>query len=829
MSSYYVLMLGKGSYNPTPQVLSYKSNCYFDWFGFSYPSAGIKEMSNSQAIFGIKDNDVYGEIMNQRKKSYAQNDYRLLQNIVLVTDESNDLLSKLKTNSEGSHALIFVSFVYANISSDRERRISAQNIKEIFRFTDDGQKLLDDVEENISVYSTFDHCEYIVVCDGSKVQLKHYLSFLKKLRAEKDICDILSLYGYNNGSAGYYNEKAVALIKYEDGLAMGGEDDGNNYTALGRFDHFKVIDEIDIWKLFDKLGNLNQNPNRCSKAFIGVKDSGCLLEDFGCLNFNSDDRYKKLIKKIQVAYDDCISAYSDSLDKDEETDSCLIGGLVEIKNMMISTLGRGISKYYVLCVVDSYVALLRFIKEKIILASTEDFERNYGAGRIDLRKQEILINLMNSYFNYIQLLSSSMLHNDRKFVSADPYQLSCFDMPPRLIAFYTAISYYMIKLLNTQSSDNYTVMLVPDFKHDIYVDSLTCNRDYEDERNIIIIHINEKSSYDILGTMKVIAHEIAHHVGQSTKHRQERAKCYVKCCIAMMITEAYKNVSEKDVWSITMGESPDKNFAMLVDMIYESFNFEKEFMLDDIREKDSWYYTDSVIRKFVNFWSHENDRDGAKAQQLRATFKEFLKQNSHFSVVGYREYIPEDEEIRYIIEGTIQTRNEEFTREFVSNILVQIFYKNFYRSEIGSVKQQENHISYPFFDSMMFLFRECMADVQMLSLLASISILRKYGKDKLPMQEKERENNAILQIRKSTVLNTFSDEIQEKTIEFDKSPAKRCSQKYICQNAVRYFNLVRTEKNIKHVVTALEDAATMEKVILEIDNVINHYLDDLVL
>lgn len=826
MSSYYVLMLGKGRYNSMPQVLSYKSNCYFDWFGFSYPSIETKEVSNSKAISGIMDNDVYGEIMNHRKKSYGQNDYRLLQNIVLVTDESRDLLSKLITNSKGTHPLIFVSFVYANISSNEERKISAQKIKEIFCSPEENEKLLEAAEENISVYSTFDHCEYVVVCDGEKVQLKHYLSFLKKLRAQEEVGDILSLYGYNDGFKGSYIEDAVALIKYEDGLMLGGEVEGNNYIALGRFDHFKVIDEIDIWKLFNELGKLSPNLNRYSKAFIGVKDTGYLSEDFG--KFNSDDeRYNKLINKIQAVYEDCISTYNSSLPKDEEPDSYLIGGLVEIKNMMISTLRRGISKYYVLCVVDSYIALLRFIKEKVVLATKEDIERNYGAGRIDLRKQEILVNLMNSYFNYIQLLSSSMLHNDRKYVNADPYQLSCFDMPPRLIAFYTAISYNMIRLLKQQPDNNYTVMLVPDFKHDIYVDPLTCNRDYDNERNIIIIHINEKSSYDIIGTIKVIAHEIAHHVGQSANQRQERAKYYIKCCIAMMIAEAYNNVSEKNVWRITMGESPDENFSMLVDMIYDAFSFDKEFMLDDIREKASWYYADSVIRKFVSFWSHENDKDGAKAQQLRTTFKEFLNRNSHFSSEGYREYIPEDEEIRYIVESTIQTQNEKYTRELVSNILVQIFYKNFYRCEISSVKQQENYISYPFFDSMMLLFREGMADVQMISLLASASILKEYDKDQLPNKEKERENNAILKIRKSTVFNTFIDEVIEKTIEFDKSSVKRCSQKYICQNAVRYFKYVRTRENIKDIVAALEDASTMENVIIEIDRVINQYLDDL--
>ena len=58
MASCYVLMIGKGNCIDSEAILSYKSNCYFDWFGFSYPFESMKENINLQPVCKLINNNV---------------------------------------------------------------------------------------------------------------------------------------------------------------------------------------------------------------------------------------------------------------------------------------------------------------------------------------------------------------------------------------------------------------------------------------------------------------------------------------------------------------------------------------------------------------------------------------------------------------------------------------------------------------------------------------------------------------------------------------------------------------------------------------------------
>lgn len=822
MASYHILMLGKGNYTKSEKEMTYKSSCYFDWFSFVSPIVGERRHSNSQSISEFINGNIYSKMQDKRITAHNSESYRLLQNILLMTDDDDDLLSRLMTKSEELHPLVFVSFVYTDISSDIKVKISEQIIVDVFN------TVVENGSQNIGVYSTFDHCEYIVVCDGSKIQLKQYVNFLMLLKKQEGIRDVLSIYGYNSEAENWLQEKTFALVKYEDGLNIESGEELKKYATLGRFDYFTIYNDVDTHTLFDTLEKSIDSDIRYKKVFIGIENLELFFDDHGDSNNSFDNRFEKLSDKIREKYDDCITAYKNSCAIGMKKDYNFIRGIVEIKNMLISTLNRGISKYYALCMLESFFSLLCFIKEKILLNDNYDYKYNCQPENVFFRKQEEIVDLMNSYFYYIQTLSSSMLHNERKFTNADPYQLSCFDIPPRLIAFYTAISYKIIKLLKTQETCDYTVMLVPDFKQDIYVDSLTRNRDYEKERNLIIIHINERASYDILDTIKVIAHEIAHHVGQSADSRRRRTELYVKCCIATLLKEIYNemccvsNGYQCDLWMITMGAESYSNFSKLVDCIYDEFDFELEFKINDIYAKESWYYSASVTQHFVDYCKNKIEKS-----KLKQVFKDFLINNCWYNEKGYLEFRTEESPFLNMLNNT---PNTPFFRDLITNLIAEEFGGCFCSCRFSNIDQQGDYTSYPFFKNLLYLFSEGMADVQMLSLIRSEYIHEKYTKEMSNISSDGAyvfSNEAIDIVRKSTVLNVFSNAVEDKSLEFDDSSIEKTSQKYICKKAIEYFNIVKSDKSIVEVVDIIEKTVLVKDLVREIDNVINQYLDEL--
>ena len=379
MASCYVLMLGKGAPISSPNLLSYKSDCYYDWFCFENISKGNNCPNESIQTF-IKNN-VYNTI--KKTRNLESIDHRLLQSVILINDENDDFLGILTSKSVICPSLVFISFVYAN-----SERISPSGIKDIFI---EMNKMSNDNTNVIGVYSAFDHCEYIIVCDGAKISFEKYLSFIKKLKNDKNIYDVLSTYGFNEITNNWNKEPISALVKYKEGQNPINIEAQKNYATLGRFDYVKIYDSIEIQTLFSNVDVDNsKNANKLEKNFIGISEDNNLNQKNNqkdSMENGGDFKQKidSLKKQLQSTYENCLKAYNTNINNSESID-----GLAEAKNMIISILERGTSKYYALCIYNSFLTLLTFIEEKICCASEKNFEHNYGKGELIPRKKKLL-------------------------------------------------------------------------------------------------------------------------------------------------------------------------------------------------------------------------------------------------------------------------------------------------------------------------------------------------------------------------------------------------------------------------------------------------------
>ena len=722
MSHCYVFTLGKNTYSIYDDSMNLSSNlkddervllksmCYYDWIEIH---SVLQKESVDNLLCDARD-----EIEKIRISYSKSKNYHIQQSLILLSESEEDVLSSV----QNSPSLVYISFI--NVISSTKIPFLEKN-------------------ENISLYHTFDHCDYVLVANGDKLSLVAYMDILHKIKEDENVHDIISLYAYIPG-ANLDKEKSIsAVVNVGDYNQFANMNFSPNIkiSTLGRYDTLLVYDNIS----FDTLVRLTeqisaQNDSLVStKVHIGVdiKD----LQDKLNIKYFNKGQSVNINSKLCVLGEKIFNYYCDSfrksnLEKDISNASYFMNYLqqflFETQKMIISTLNRGISQYYILSFVESFYGLLEYIDKKILKASNLSIKL-FDEPRADKDyariRSEAIIDVMNKFFNHMQSVSTSMLHSERKFIQTDPYQLMYFDIPPKLIAFYTAIANQMVCCLSDDKTNNkYHFLLSPDFKNDIYVDSLTQNRDLDNEQNILIIHINDKEIYNISNTIATIAHEIAHHVGQTADLRKKRAKLYVKSLLACLLTEIYNEnytsiAIERDILSIFESEAEQYLFfEKLVNAFYDSI------FADDLFNSEQYYYADRLVEYFVNKIKNFYDSDDLFSELtgiLSIAYEEvsLSKYITTKSSEFLKKLVPNDN----IIE--CNSKNNLFTENLIINLLVYDFIERL-KQKIGEIDyhkvSEQGKLSYPMFEHIVYVFREGYADTQMLLLTANDNVPKHY-------------------------------------------------------------------------------------------------------
>ncbi len=834
MNDYRILMIGKNaaSENVADNTITedkytiFNSNCYFDWFQF------YSLNSSASCTVEEKMNAFYQKYSSERtSRSNNSLGYHIQQSLMLVSDgrlsfeENLDYASRLY--------LSLISLPMWDNCSDADRYVELhKNCYDMIVAS-----VLESGLKGISVYHSLDHCDFIMVCNGDEVNLDQYIQLIKTLREKtsesgnKYIHDITSIYGYNKNKieSKETEEKlniVVSLSKKNIGETLPLLNDKNKWDqimdAIGRYDSILVSKEIQ-WKDFAQVSEeLSKYTDRLFASRIHIcMPAESQNEGEGQTPPSPSRAKSSLITDIQNKFETHIKSITQKIKSffDEDTSNQICYALREIYHSVCIMLEREFSKYFILCFYESFCQLLKYIDEKLLIETISNADE-----KCDL--SEKIYDLLNSYFTYLRTLSSSTLHNERRFLQADPCQLTYFDIPPKLIAFYTAIASNMSKEL-TSSSDcsrdksRYTFLIVPDFKKDVYVDSLTNNRDMFNETNILVIHINEKSMYDISRTTKIIAHEIAHHAGLNDQARKDRAKYYMRCITAKWLADilSERENSACHIFDTVNADHRYDLFVHLVNVLCDCFTEYQEereqevirpFKIDEnistasceltdyyliSAEIKKYYYSDFFVDEFKNriyqcilyqhFWEYFLDK-------LKASQFDYWQ--------CFYKYLEEESEDAYFtrLSRKFQTKDSDFIRNYVFNI--------FSNELCNRCKCYENVDA----NAISHVFREGVADMQMLILTTPRAytkeqIIASYGAlhNSVRINQGDRAEGAIPSdenLRKEAVTNCFNSFENRCTGLF--SPvsndfehiAPQCFASYLVDQASQYFQEISTVK-----------------------------------
>lgn len=222
------------------------------------------------------------------------------------------------------------------------------------------------------------------------------------------------------------------------------------------------------------------------------------------------------VNSFTKAYENCcdrLRVKADSVWLNWLADSCFLAATF-FDNKMSFNMG--------VCLVPQFMDMFEYM--------TALFEQNC----FDIGNMKQARSGMSSFFSNILTLIDSMNHSNRQSVQAPSFHMMAFDMPPQIMAFYTAVARLLINVF-CDDKHFYGFTISPQFTQELTVKSLAL-QDVMPGDQFISINIGERSLYNLQMTTEVMVHEISHFVGEQNRCREIRKEYMLKCALHRLIS-----------------------------------------------------------------------------------------------------------------------------------------------------------------------------------------------------------------------------------------------------------------------------------------------------
>lgn len=152
-------------------------------------------------------------------------------------------------------------------------------------------------------------------------------------------------------------------------------------------------------------------------------------------------------------------------------------------------------------------------------------QRLWSAEHLTNRQREQAEACFSTFFSNILILVDGMNHTSRQFILTPPFRTIAFEIPPKVMAYYTAVTHRLIEAFDDSEGDEqYGFIISPKFARELDVRSLVLAEN-AGENEFISIGIGEEWLYRLQHTTAVLAHEISHFVGGKGRERAFRKRC----------------------------------------------------------------------------------------------------------------------------------------------------------------------------------------------------------------------------------------------------------------------------------------------------------------
>lgn len=159
----------------------------------------------------------------------------------------------------------------------------------------------------------------------------------------------------------------------------------------------------------------------------------------------------------------------------------------------------------------------------------------FEAGMPENAGMEDLKNGFAEFFSNISILIDSMNHSNRQFVQVPSFHSVSFEIPPKLMAYYTAMAHRLVEVFYDDAS-LYGLTIAPKFVKELEVCSIALPEAVE-SNEFISMSVGEDSLYTLRLTTETMAHEISHFVGHKGRCREKRKECVIRCAVQKTLAD----------------------------------------------------------------------------------------------------------------------------------------------------------------------------------------------------------------------------------------------------------------------------------------------------
>lgn len=282
--------------------------------------------------------------------------------------------------------------------------------------------------------------------------------------------------------------------------------------TFGRYDVRLITNDLSGEQILRLLHLLDDMAGESKdRAFGGYEISMETPLDNAILRGSTDASQDRELENVAADAMDllcgmCAKADLDSADYADET-----------RRSLKALLKNGFSEEFVLSVLSTFLGFLQ------ITINVQDY-RN----RMELKENEEIElkasqeKMIRHYFNALNILALCTMHSERQFVQAPAFNATYFDVPPKLLAFYSAVAREILDALRSDSDADYHFLFVPNYQKDINVRPLELKMKENPSQHLAVVHLHESYFYDPVLTIKLFCHEAAHYM--SDRHRKDRAR-----------------------------------------------------------------------------------------------------------------------------------------------------------------------------------------------------------------------------------------------------------------------------------------------------------------
>ena len=445
--------------------------------------------------------------------------------------------------AQTKYPLLFISLINLNNSEDLD--CTLERIEQVFD------------QSRCRTYLTFDHCDILLFFRGDS--FREFSDNIFRLNYGSDLVnDTITLFTFANESKFPLEEfKRKTGEKFGVHIRIGVKDYSKSQDLITKAETLDDISNgqtlLTSYRLLGRNDMALYHPAASLAWLAGLKEI-LIEEEAG----EQDPWYTTYDLSVLVPYDrgeHFVFRPKGSPPSDFE-DTALVG--IKIGEKMDQLYKEFRTVYLVKCKELSLSpdrVWLRWLKSASDLAVTFFKSRlsvdlgtclipqffgllQYGAelfksGNLRAEHMDQIREILIEVFVNITILVDSLNHSNRQFIQVPPYNSISFEMPPKHMAYFTALAHRLTQVLQDRPY-LYGITISPKFACELEVSSFAAHK-VLDKHELITISLEERSIYTLQLTTEAMAHEISHFVGDDNRCRKFRRECIVKCALAELL------------------------------------------------------------------------------------------------------------------------------------------------------------------------------------------------------------------------------------------------------------------------------------------------------